>query len=139
MPATAGTGTYTATGEMSWQQGVSLVVGLGLLFATLAGWWGALQANGLILGAFAFNGWTTALSLVAGAAAIWAGLSRTTSRAVWTVAAAVYALYAVIAAFMAASGGQVIGLFAANAADAWAAGVAAIVFAILAYTQEPTM
>lgn len=126
---------YMATSnEMGWQQMISFVVGLGLLFATLAGVWSSLQSNGQILGIYAFNGWTTTLSLIAGVGAIYASFSQNASRVVWTILAIAYAILAIGGLFV--SGGQVLGLFANNYNNVWASALAAIVFTYMAYTRQ---
>lgn len=128
---------YMATSsEMSWQQMTSFLVGLGLMFAALAGVWSTLQSNGQILGIFAFNSWTTALSLVAGVGAIYASFSQNASRVVWSLLAAAYAVLA-IGSFMVADG-KVFDLFASSYNNAWASALAAMILGYLAYTHKPS-
>ena len=139
MPATAGARYVEAVEGMSWQQMTSLLAGIVLLLATIGGWVTAVQSSGQILGIFAFNAWTTGLSLVAGVLAIYAAYATEGARRITlTVLAVAYALYAIIGLFVYSGGGKVIGLFAVNGNDVWAGALAAIVFAWLAYSRTRT-
>lgn len=130
MPAAAARAEYSMDSMgMGAKRSISLIAGLALLFAAVGGMWGALQSDGQIMGMFAFNAWTTGLSLVAGVGALYAVLYSHAARGIWTVLASTYIIMAVLGLFV--GDGKIIGLFANNYNNVWAYGLLGALFVYL--------